>query len=312
MSTDCGIRFQRKFGIVIRFIFYTYQLGHVYFFFETMIPALFALYSVPLALIWALVGVYLIYCTWSYYALCFIKGPGFLSDLLEKNEVLAAPERILKRAPRNSSQTIRELFDQTNKPLHLLTDPGYCKECKAIKPLRTHHCRVCNKCVLHMDHHCMWIGTCIGWNNLRFFLKLNVIGAIGSFYSSATLTLCSPHGLYKYYPWLFDTVGYIDLAIGKLITALAGCNLYLAAHGMTYLEFLSIFSKRSTEEETTRRYYGYIDWRDNFYKIFGSFGVFSSLFLSGMNQELELNGTEWAHLVQGDPGLFAINPRKRN
>lgn len=29
-----------------------------------------------------------------------------------------------------------------------------CKKCIAPKPPRTHHCSVCSKCVLKMDHHC--------------------------------------------------------------------------------------------------------------------------------------------------------------
>jgi Uncharacterized protein containing DHHC-type Zn finger len=29
-----------------------------------------------------------------------------------------------------------------------------CKKCIAPKPPRTHHCSVCNKCILKMDHHC--------------------------------------------------------------------------------------------------------------------------------------------------------------
>lgn len=29
-----------------------------------------------------------------------------------------------------------------------------CKKCIAPKPPRTHHCSVCAKCVLKMDHHC--------------------------------------------------------------------------------------------------------------------------------------------------------------
>ena len=29
-----------------------------------------------------------------------------------------------------------------------------CRKCIAPKPPRTHHCSVCNKCVLKMDHHC--------------------------------------------------------------------------------------------------------------------------------------------------------------
>ena len=29
----------------------------------------------------------------------------------------------------------------------------YCKECKCVKPMRAHHCSICKKCVLKMDHH---------------------------------------------------------------------------------------------------------------------------------------------------------------
>lgn len=29
-----------------------------------------------------------------------------------------------------------------------------CKKCIAPKPPRTHHCSICNKCILKMDHHC--------------------------------------------------------------------------------------------------------------------------------------------------------------
>ena len=43
----------------------------------------------------------------------------------------------------------------------------FCKRCKFVKPLRTHHCSVCNQCVLIMDHHCMWTNNCIGLKNYK-------------------------------------------------------------------------------------------------------------------------------------------------
>uniref|UniRef100_A0A1B6DJI2 Palmitoyltransferase n=1 Tax=Clastoptera arizonana TaxID=38151 RepID=A0A1B6DJI2_9HEMI len=44
-----------------------------------------------------------------------------------------------------------------------------CKKCIAPKPPRTHHCSVCNRCVLKMDHHCPWLNNCVGFNNHRYF-----------------------------------------------------------------------------------------------------------------------------------------------
>ncbi|KAF9242657.1 DHHC palmitoyltransferase-domain-containing protein [Melanogaster broomeanus] len=39
----------------------------------------------------------------------------------------------------------------------------WCRKCWAPKPERTHHCTLCGRCVLKMDHHCLWLGNkCVG------------------------------------------------------------------------------------------------------------------------------------------------------
>ncbi|XP_018020920.1 palmitoyltransferase ZDHHC16B isoform X2 [Hyalella azteca] len=54
-----------------------------------------------------------------------------------------------------------------------------CKKCIAPKPPRTHHCSVCNKCVLKMDHHCPWINNCVGHFNHRYFFLYMVYMLLG-------------------------------------------------------------------------------------------------------------------------------------
>lgn len=45
-----------------------------------------------------------------------------------------------------------------------------CEKCDyLIRPERAHHCKSCKKCVLKMDHHCPWVGTCVGEKNLKYF-----------------------------------------------------------------------------------------------------------------------------------------------
>lgn len=44
-----------------------------------------------------------------------------------------------------------------------------CKECNEVSPPRAYHCEICKKCVLRMDHHCPWVGTCIGLLNYKFY-----------------------------------------------------------------------------------------------------------------------------------------------
>ena len=74
----------------------------------------------------------------------------------------------------------------------LLTSPGrpptdrvleqvssICKKCIAPKPPRTHHCSVCNTCILNMDHHCPWLNNCVGHHNHRHFFLYMVFMVMG-------------------------------------------------------------------------------------------------------------------------------------
>ncbi|RKO88262.1 DHHC palmitoyltransferase-domain-containing protein, partial [Blyttiomyces helicus] len=49
--------------------------------------------------------------------------------------------------------------------------PRWCKKCAGYKPPRAHHCSVCDRCILKMDHHCPWLNNCVGHNNQSHFVR---------------------------------------------------------------------------------------------------------------------------------------------
>lgn len=55
-----------------------------------------------------------------------------------------------------------------------------CDRCSWAKPRDAHHCSVCRRCVLKMDHHCWWLGGCVGQHNYCYFLLTEGWGVMAS------------------------------------------------------------------------------------------------------------------------------------
>lgn len=61
----------------------------------------------------------------------------------------------------------KRLFFELFKREEMVTD--YCPTCAVRVIPNRKHCIICDICIEDFDHHCFWINTCVGKNNVKLF-----------------------------------------------------------------------------------------------------------------------------------------------
>ncbi|XP_052077278.1 uncharacterized protein LOC127715279 [Mytilus californianus] len=112
-----------------------------------------------------------------------------------------------------------------------------CHTCRLVKPLRSKHCRVCNRCVKVFDHHCPYIYNCVGYKNrgsfALFTTSVSIVLAISLKLSIHTVNnYLEWNWLYKFYVLLMGF--YAFSAFGLFVIAI-----YNAAINVTTNEGLA-------------------------------------------------------------------------
>jgi len=136
----------------------------------------------------------------------------------------------------------------------------FCTKCQNNKPPRSHHCSICNKCVLRMDHHCPWINNCVGFYNYKFFFLFLIYTVITS---SNSLLVLLGRGFASDLPVMMSdavfmwTLGIILVAALILVSCLLSYHVNLIAKNYTTIEYHGSYYanwNRPHGKESSHRY----------------------------------------------------------
>ncbi|XP_077135220.1 uncharacterized protein LOC143790285 isoform X2 [Ranitomeya variabilis] len=189
---------------------------------------------------------------WIFFLKASLMDPGFLPQDTEEYHY-AVRQAINFNDWRNSKNPLSRL----------------CHTCHLVKPLRSKHCRVTNRCVSHFDHYCPYVYNDVGQRNRTHF--------VGFLFTMCINCLLS---IYLCWNWfqvegrsLLIGFGFLFLSIIGFISAMmTGMCLYMAATNIT-----------TNERMNAKKYLYLMDEEGKFYNPF--------------DRGLLLNILEFIHLI---------------
>ncbi|OAF68625.1 hypothetical protein A3Q56_03631 [Intoshia linei] len=119
-------------------------------------------------------------------------------------------------------------------------DWSCCNYCTVHRPPSAHHCRVCKRCVLRMDHHCPWINNCVGMYNQRFFIQfLFYIGCLSIYSLILISSTWSKIGTNDAFTMIHYVILIIEsLLFGSFILAIGFDQFSAVRYSTTYIDRL--------------------------------------------------------------------------
>ncbi|XP_031473556.1 probable protein S-acyltransferase 4 isoform X1 [Nymphaea colorata] len=172
----------------------------------------------------------------------------------------------------------------------------YCDTCLLYRPPRASHCSICNNCVQKFDHHCPWVGQCIGLRNYRFYFL----------FVSSTTFLC----IYVFtFSWVNILLQRSHRSLWKamakevpsVVLIIYTFIMVWFVGGLTIFHLYLISRNQTTYENFRSRY----DKKENPYNL-GAWRNFKDIFLSPIPPSLN----DFRSIVREEPVEFvaAVTP----
>eukprot|EP01029_Cantina_marsupialis_P002068 TRINITY_DN11888_c0_g1_i1.p1 TRINITY_DN11888_c0_g1~~TRINITY_DN11888_c0_g1_i1.p1 ORF type:complete len:593 (+),score=147.74 TRINITY_DN11888_c0_g1_i1:51-1829(+) len=162
----------------LHYVFYSYGLvGYATYFYDVLPLAGFL--EIVIALTVTVIHAASFHMTW-------FSNPGFYEKL----------------APSVAASQIKEAFENGWNGDRL------CPTCLIRRPLRSKHCNCCDRCCDEMDHHCPWVGNCVGKNNAHLFMMF-LLSTLG-------IGACWMVGFYRYLRENSESTSFTDQLMDNL------------------------------------------------------------------------------------------------
>ncbi|XP_068643159.1 probable protein S-acyltransferase 16 isoform X1 [Aristolochia californica] len=123
-------------------------------------------------------------------------------------------------------------------------DLRYCQKCSHYKPPRAHHCRVCKRCILRMDHHCVWLNNCVGHANYKIFFVFVMYAVTACIYAMVLLVGSAAHDVHSdneqnggSFKTSLIICGVLLVPLTLALSILLGWHVYLTLHNKTTIEY---------------------------------------------------------------------------
>eukprot|EP00804_Cyclotella_cryptica_P009240 CCRYP_016745-RA/>CCRYP_016745-RA protein AED:0.13 eAED:0.13 QI:0/0.77/0.9/1/0.77/0.9/10/1749/416 len=107
-----------------------------------------------------------------------------------------------------------------------------CSTCRSYKPPGSHHCRICDRCVSRMDHHCPWMNNCIGASNTKSFI------------------------LFLVYTWIASAFALLIFGFNYFLCRDEQCEFGLLVHLVRFMTVICVFSLLFTSSMLSNITYG--------------------------------------------------------